>query len=106
MPRGLAVHRRWRTGRKVGRTIYAQLHPEASNEDELIGMMDTDRLASEAVEYHNAHLDELIRADAHRVMRDEAAEAQYRRSEPGPCELCDALKVKREGGYECLSDHK
>lgn len=106
MPRGLAAHRRWRTGRKVGRTIYAQLHPEASDEDELIGVMDTDSLAAEAVESHNSHLDRLIRANADRVMRDEAAEARRRRLEPGPCAFCDALKVKREGGYECLSDHK
>ena len=44
---------RWRTGRKVGRTIYAQSGPEASDEDVLIGMMDTPELAAAAVAAHN-----------------------------------------------------
>lgn len=43
----------WRTGRKVGRTIYAQLGPEPSDDDVLIGMMDTPELAAEAVGCHN-----------------------------------------------------
>jgi hypothetical protein len=45
---------RWRTGRKVGRTIYAQLGAEPSDEDPLIGVMDTPQLASAAVAEHNA----------------------------------------------------
>ena len=44
----------WRTGRKVGRTIYAQHGPEPSDTDELIGVMDTPVLAAEAVRWHNA----------------------------------------------------
>lgn len=44
----------WRTGRKVGRTIYAQVRIEPSDGDVLIGMMDSRELASEAVEAHNA----------------------------------------------------
>jgi hypothetical protein len=44
---------RWRTGRKVGRTIYAQPGAEPSDEDLLIGVMDTPALAREAVEAHN-----------------------------------------------------
>ena len=44
----------WRTGRHVGRTIYAQGGPEASREDdELIGVMDTPELAAEACAGHN-----------------------------------------------------
>lgn len=48
---------RWRTGRKVGRTIYAQLGPEPSDMDPLIGVMDTGDLADSAVEGHNQCLD-------------------------------------------------
>lgn len=44
---------RWRTGRKVGRTLYAQLGPEPSDDDPLIGVMDTTELAAEAVAAHN-----------------------------------------------------
>lgn len=44
----------WRTGRRVGRTLYAQLGPEASDADPLIGLMDTPELAAEVVEAHNA----------------------------------------------------
>jgi hypothetical protein len=44
---------RWRVGRKVGRTIYRQLGPEPSDDDELIGMMDTVELAQEAATAHN-----------------------------------------------------
>ena len=45
----------WRTGRKTGRTVYA-IRPgaEPSDDDPLIGVMDTPRLASEAVAAHNA----------------------------------------------------
>lgn len=44
---------RWRTGRKVGRTIYAQYGPEPADSDPLIGVMDTPELADEAVTCHN-----------------------------------------------------
>lgn len=39
---------RWRTGRKVGRTIYAQLGADPSDTDALIGVMDTSELADTA----------------------------------------------------------
>lgn len=42
---------RWRTGRTVGRTIYRQTGP--SDDDELIGVMDTVELAREVVEAVN-----------------------------------------------------
>lgn len=46
--------RAWRTGRKVGRTIYAQLDPHTpSDHDPLIGVMDTPELAEAAVRAHN-----------------------------------------------------
>lgn len=43
----------WRVGRKVGRTIYAQLGPEPADGDPLIGVMDSRRLAAAAVQGHN-----------------------------------------------------
>ena len=46
----------WRTGRKVGRTIYAVAGPQASSRDVLIGVMDTPALACEAVAAHNESL--------------------------------------------------
>lgn len=46
----------WRTGRSVGRTIYAQLGALPGDEDILIGMLDSRDLASEAVYGHNLHL--------------------------------------------------
>jgi hypothetical protein len=45
----------WRTGRKVGRTIYAQMGPEPSDDDPLIGVMDTPDLAALVVLAVNAH---------------------------------------------------
>lgn len=39
----------YRVGRKVGRTVYRQVGPEASDADELIGLMDTPDLARVAV---------------------------------------------------------
>jgi hypothetical protein len=47
------VLKTWRQGRKLGRTIYAQAGGEPSDEDELIGLMDTEALAEEACEAHN-----------------------------------------------------
>lgn len=45
--------RLWRCGRKVGRTIYAQTGDEPSDDDLLIGVMDSLELALAAVEAHN-----------------------------------------------------
>jgi len=47
---------RWRVGRKVGRTIYAVVGKEPSDEDVLIGVMDTPALALEAVTWHNVSM--------------------------------------------------
>jgi hypothetical protein len=48
---------RWRTGRKVGRTIYAQLGEQPSDVDPLIGVMDSVGLAIATVRAHNAEHD-------------------------------------------------
>lgn len=48
----------WRAGRKVGRTVYAQIGAEASDDDILIGLFDTEELAAEAVQAHNRALSE------------------------------------------------
>lgn len=45
---------RWRTGRKVGLTIYVQVGDEPSDDDRLIGVMDTSELARQAVDGVNA----------------------------------------------------
>ena len=44
----------WRTGRRVHRTVYAQVTPEPSDADVLVGLMDSAALATEAVTAHNA----------------------------------------------------
>lgn len=43
----------WRVGRKVRRTIYRQVGPEPSDDDVLIGVMDTAELAAEVVAARN-----------------------------------------------------
>jgi len=43
----------WRVGRKVGRTIYAVVSDDTSDDDVLIGVMDTRELAHTAVVQHN-----------------------------------------------------
>lgn len=48
---------RFRTGRKVGRTIYVQRGDQADVTDPLIGMLDTPELARFAVAAMNAALD-------------------------------------------------
>lgn len=44
----------WRTGRKVGRTIYAQIGEHPDDGDPLIGVMDSIGLAIATVRAHNA----------------------------------------------------
>lgn len=53
---------KWRTGRKVGRTIYRMVGDEPSDEDALIGVMDTPELAAQAVQYVNYMVDMFRRA--------------------------------------------
>lgn len=47
---------RWRTGRRVGRTVYAQFSTDPNDTDILIGVMDSPELADETVASHNAAL--------------------------------------------------
>lgn len=51
---GASGARPWRVGRKVGRTIYQQTGPEPSDDDLLIGVMDTPDLAARVVRAVNA----------------------------------------------------
>lgn len=46
----------WRVGRKVARTIYAMTGPEPSDDDPLIGVMDSPELAEAACLAHNFDL--------------------------------------------------
>lgn len=48
-----ALNYPWRVGRKLGRTIYAQAGPEPSDDDELLGLMETEAIAEEVVRLHN-----------------------------------------------------
>lgn len=70
----------WRVGRKVGRTIYHQLGDQPSTDDLLIGVMDTPRLAEQAVAAVNLYQAGVV-ADAwdegyNRGVRDEAGEME------------------------------
>jgi hypothetical protein len=51
-----ACGQRWRPGRTTGRTIYEQVGDEPSDDDTLIGVMDSADLAAEACEAHNVLL--------------------------------------------------
>lgn len=55
-PEDLILALKWRTGRKVGRTVYAQLGAEPKDGDPLIGVMDTAVFASHIVKLHNEGL--------------------------------------------------
>lgn len=44
----------WRTGRSLGRTVYARTGGDDRKADTVIGMMDTPELAEEACAAHNA----------------------------------------------------
>lgn len=53
----------WRIGRKVGRTIYAMVGDEPSDDDILIGMMDDKMIAVIAVLNHNQLLAIQLKSD-------------------------------------------
>jgi hypothetical protein len=46
----------WRVGRKLGRTVYAGVGPDPSDDDVLIGVMDYRELAEHIVALHNQAL--------------------------------------------------
>jgi hypothetical protein len=56
MPAASYIMSPWRVGRKVGRTIYAQLGDEPSDDDPLIGVMDAPELAVHICLIHNQDL--------------------------------------------------
>lgn len=62
---------KWRTGRSLGRTVYARTGGDDWKADTVIGMMDTPEIAAEAVNAHNAMLDELLAADKAAVADDD-----------------------------------
>lgn len=88
---------RWRTGRRVGRTIYRQLGPVPSDEDPLIGVMDTPELAGLAVDAVNrwAWLLDAVRGipgDAESVQDDSVAQT------PTPEDPSPQIPAQRPGG--------
>lgn len=46
----------WRVGRKLGRTIYCMTHDLDSDDDFLLGMVDTVEVAQYICMVHNQHL--------------------------------------------------
>lgn len=46
----------WRTGRKLGRTIYAQVSSEPTDNDVFLGLMENEQLATMVVKAHNERL--------------------------------------------------
>lgn len=64
-----ALDRRWRTGRKIGRTLHAQVGAQSSDDDPVLGMMDSIALAARVVSDHNIILAQ--RSEAARI-REEA----------------------------------
>lgn len=54
---GEMLGRPWRLGRHLGRTVYVQVGPEPSNDDVLLGLMETETLARHVVDLHNQALD-------------------------------------------------
>jgi hypothetical protein len=60
-----ALEAHWRMGHSVGRTIYAQVNPDPSKSDVLIGVMDSWELADEIVMLHNRHLAQNAGIGAH-----------------------------------------
>ena len=54
---------KWRVGRKVGRTLYSMVGDEPSDEDVLIGLLDSRLIAESIVADHNDRLD--VRAGDH-----------------------------------------
>lgn len=48
---------RWRVGRKLGRTIYAMLGEQPSEDDLLLGVMDEEYMAQHIVDIHNETLE-------------------------------------------------
>jgi hypothetical protein len=78
---------RWRVGRRVGRTIYRQLGPNPSDDDPLIGVMDTPAFA-------RAVVDAAARLDAVTAERDEAVKRMR-------CQHCVPAPEADERSFMC-----
>lgn len=52
----LYLKKKWRIGRKVGRTVYTQIGEWPDDSDPLIGVFDSVELAKEAVKAHNKNI--------------------------------------------------
>lgn len=70
---------RWRVGRKAGRTIYGQAGDGPSDKDRLIGVMDTESFARDAVEAHNAKSSEQPQIGGARLQPRSAVYDEFRR---------------------------
>ena len=68
----------WRVGRKVCRTLYAQIGPGPDDADHLIGVLDTRALAEEVAYAHNL-LRAVRKASARKLTPAEEQEAVARR---------------------------
>jgi hypothetical protein len=88
---------RLRTGRKVGRTLYFQLGPEPTDEDALLGMMDSASVAQEIVRRWNQAQDT---ADIEQA-GEQALEAK--RDHCGVCGHLESSHRGPKGG--CTEDH-
>jgi hypothetical protein len=55
--------RLWRTGRSLGRTVYAQAGTGAAKGDQLLGLMETTEIADYVVELHNRDLATALRSN-------------------------------------------
>jgi hypothetical protein len=51
------LHRMWRVGRHTGRTLWARSGEAPTDDDVLIGTMDSPTVAAHVVEVHNAWLE-------------------------------------------------
>jgi hypothetical protein len=59
--------RLWRTGRSLGRTIYAQAGTGAAKGDQLLGLMETTEIADYVVELHNRDLAAALRTNSQKT---------------------------------------
>lgn len=92
---------RWRVGQPVGRTIYAVVGAEPSDDDVLIGMMDTAELAGEACTAHNVRWEGVVGTiptgspnETNRPLTLLLAEDGARWPLGHPCRDCGALQYE------------
>lgn len=59
-----------RQGRKVGRTLYTQFGPDPSDDDQLVGLVDTEELAAAICEAFNGGRNQAMRHELWCAYRD------------------------------------